>query len=330
MATVEILTKREQAAHFGLYRMSPGGNQAIFVRRKVGEPTDYMHTKSKKVKRQREVFGQASTHYSHLTSLQKEDLRHQVEEVEYIRDHGKTHIKVLQGRQLFISKDIHSLIETLTHKIMPLTICINSADPTGRIHDIRLRLSDRYLYPYLGYPSSYPYPGTNIFYPVPRLTIDYRVRCYWWGLATPRVNYYSLSELIKGLTFCTYPVIATDSYGPYCPSRPSWWFNWHYQIPTDPDTLWQADVHESDGTGWNNYRDYPMATFRIFWHDDHSVTFNIQPHKFIYPCVISHGLASPRIYWQVYIDPVTGDWSIDPPLLNCVYDLLNARIDHWY
>lgn len=108
--------------------MSPGGNQSIFIRRKVGEPTDYMHTKSRKVKKQREVFGQASTHYSHLTSSQKQDLKRQVEEVEYIRDHGKTYIKVLQGRQLFISKDIHSISETQAPLQIPFDVCIILTD----------------------------------------------------------------------------------------------------------------------------------------------------------------------------------------------------------
>ncbi|GAJ03183.1 unnamed protein product, partial [marine sediment metagenome] len=232
MATVEITTKREQATHFGLFRASPGGNQSIFVRRKVGEPTDYMHTKSKKVKRQREVFGQASIHYSHLTSLQKEDLKHQVEEVEYIRDHGKSDIKVLQGRALFISKDIHALIETAKQTEMPLTICILSVEPTGQPIDVPILLVRAYPYPKTEYPDYHPYPGTNIFYPVPRLEGRYYVAAINPPLAHYVFFYYSLDQLLKGQCHTFGPYIFEDSVAPYCQRTRYGYPNWHFHPPT--------------------------------------------------------------------------------------------------
>ncbi|GAJ18196.1 unnamed protein product, partial [marine sediment metagenome] len=64
MATVHIKEPREQEAHFGLYRTTAGGDETIFVRRKIGEPTDYMHTKSRKLKQQRDNLALASQHYS--------------------------------------------------------------------------------------------------------------------------------------------------------------------------------------------------------------------------------------------------------------------------
>lgn len=128
MATVKVITPREQAAHFGLYRTSAGGDESIIVRRKIGEPTDYMHTTSKKLKRQREVFGMAAAQYGHLTGRQKHDLKGHVEEVEYIRAHGPTGIKVLQGRALFISKAIHSLITTDAYLYIPGELCIVLVD----------------------------------------------------------------------------------------------------------------------------------------------------------------------------------------------------------
>lgn len=128
MATVEIKEPREQAAHFGLYRTSAGGDEGIIVRRKVGEPTDYMHTKSRKLKRQRDNFTLASQHYSHLTPSQKAITRHQIEEVEYQKSHGKTDTKLLMGRQLFISKEIHSLETTQKQLVLPYELCIILAD----------------------------------------------------------------------------------------------------------------------------------------------------------------------------------------------------------
>lgn len=128
MAKVQLGRLREQPRHYGLYKQaSPTGDLTV-VRRKVADPLDYQHDYSQKVKRQREAFAQASIHYSHLTSRQRQELKNQVEEVEYIRGHGKTDIKLLQGRALFISKDIHSL--TLTHmpQELPGEICIILTD----------------------------------------------------------------------------------------------------------------------------------------------------------------------------------------------------------
>jgi len=128
MATVRIKKAREQEAHFGLYRTSVGGSQSIFVRRKVGEPTDYMHTKSRKLKRQRDNLTLASQHYANLTPSQKAITRRHIEEVEFIASHGKTDIKLLQGRQLFISKEIHSLATTQKQTVLPYELCIMLVD----------------------------------------------------------------------------------------------------------------------------------------------------------------------------------------------------------
>jgi len=128
MARVYILQPREQAAHFGLYRTSPDGEETIFVRRKVGEPTDYMHTKSRKLKTQRDNLTLASQHYASLTPGQKAITRHQFEEVEYQKSHGKTDIKLLSGRQLFISKEIHSLNTAGKQLEIPYDLCIILAD----------------------------------------------------------------------------------------------------------------------------------------------------------------------------------------------------------
>ena len=124
MARVEIQEPREQAAHFGLYRTSAGGQQFIIVRRKIGEPTDYKHTKSRKLARQRDNLALASQHYAQLTPSQKAITRHQFEEVEFIKSHGKSDIKLLSGRQLFISKEIRSLNVTQKQLVLPHELCI--------------------------------------------------------------------------------------------------------------------------------------------------------------------------------------------------------------
>jgi len=143
MARVEIEKPREQAAHFGLYRTSAGGDEGIIVRRKVGDPTDFMHTRSRKLARQRENLALASQHYAHLSPSQKAITRHQIEEVEYQNSHGKTDIKLLQGRQLFIAKEMHSLETTGKQLLLPHELCIMLVD--NALYPLEGELWLRYL-----------------------------------------------------------------------------------------------------------------------------------------------------------------------------------------
>ncbi len=151
MARVDIKEPREQEAHFGLYRTSVGGDESIIVRRKVGEPTDVKHNTSRKLERQRYYLTLASQHYSHLTPSQKAITRHQIEEVEYQKSHGKTDTKLLMGRQLFISKEMHSLETTGKQIYLPHEICIMLVDK-----------------------NHLPLEGT--------LTLRYLDRGEWWGI----------------------------------------------------------------------------------------------------------------------------------------------------
>ena len=128
MATVKVTHKRIQTSSFGLYRTSAGGDESIIVRRKVGEPTDVKHSQSRKLKRQREYLTLASQHYSHLTPSQKAITRHQIEMVQYETGHSKTEEKLLLGRQLFISKEMHSLRTTGKQLVLPHEVCIILSD----------------------------------------------------------------------------------------------------------------------------------------------------------------------------------------------------------
>ncbi len=87
-----------------------------------------MHTKSRKLKIQRQNLALASQHYAHLSPSQKATTRHQIEEVEYQTSHGKTDTKLLLGRQLFISKDIHCLNVAQRQILPPLEACIILSD----------------------------------------------------------------------------------------------------------------------------------------------------------------------------------------------------------
>ena len=128
MATVEIQEFREQYAHFGLYRQNVGGDEKLIIRRKVGEPTDYMHRYSRAVQRQREAFAVASRHYASLTPSQKAKSRLQIRWVDYVKDHGQSDTKLLMGRQLFISEDVLELKTKGKTKKLPHEVCIILCD----------------------------------------------------------------------------------------------------------------------------------------------------------------------------------------------------------
>jgi len=175
MARVEILKPREQEAHFGLYRTSPDGEETIFVRRKVGDPTDYMHTKSRKLARQRANFALATQHYAQLTPSQKAITRHQHEEVEYIKSHGKTDTKLLSGRQLFISKEMHSLETTQKQTVLPYELCIMLVD-----ENLSPLAGELWLYctvsgEWFHLPKDEIYTGNWLFSLVPRDYPPYRL-----------------------------------------------------------------------------------------------------------------------------------------------------------
>ena len=87
-----------------------------------------MHTKSRKLIKQRANLALASQHYSSLSPSQKAITRHQIEEVEYQKSHGKTDTKLLMGRQLFISKEMHSLATTQKQLVLPHELCIMLVD----------------------------------------------------------------------------------------------------------------------------------------------------------------------------------------------------------
>ena len=139
------------------------------VRRKVGEPTDVSHTKSRKLKRQRGNLTLASQHYSGLTPSQKAITRHQIEEVEYQKSHGKTDTKLLVGRQLFISKEMHSLATTQKQLVLPHELCI--------------MLVDEYLNPLAG-----------------TLQLFYYAHDQWWDLKSDelRTGNWLFSQVPKG------------------------------------------------------------------------------------------------------------------------------------
>lgn len=175
MATIKRGINREQESHFGLYRTSAGGDQEIIVRRKVGEPSDYMHKNSRSLARQREVFSLASRHYASLTPSQKGISRHQFEEVEYQRSHGKTDIKILTGRELYVAKEVRSLRATQKQIVLPYEFCIMLVDEDENPQDGELWLYCTVAGEWFDLPKAQIGKGCWLFSKVPPGYAPYRI-----------------------------------------------------------------------------------------------------------------------------------------------------------
>lgn len=177
MAVVERGEPRIAPKHFGLYRTSAGGDEQVIVRRKVGEPTDYMHLNSRAVLDQRNRLSFASRHWSNLKPSQKAAWRYKMA---WVSKTGSPSQEVLlKGRELFISQDIHDQISTQEQVPMAFDICIILCNQfyeplSGQLHLIYTEGGDEKSAPGMELAT-----GNWLFPNVPPKCHPYRV----WGEA---------------------------------------------------------------------------------------------------------------------------------------------------
>lgn len=126
MARVTIEQLETRYAHYGLYNTWVGGGDPIVVRRKCGEPTDYIHASSRKLLYQRERLAVASRHWANLTPSQKAFYRRRMAFVSVVGSISEE--KLLKGRQLFISQEIRELAVAGKQLTTPFEICIILCD----------------------------------------------------------------------------------------------------------------------------------------------------------------------------------------------------------
>ncbi len=250
MAKVEILEYREQLAHFGFYRQGAGGDVQLLIRRKVGDPTDYMHNHSKAVQRQREIFSQASIHYSHLTPTQKAAWRRQIRWVSRIPPGSKSEEVILKGRQLFISEDIHELTTKQRQIRLPREICIVLTD-----QELNPLVGQIWLFLFADgewweLPREQLSKSDWLFPTVPRGAEFYRVHGEAFGYIDPelpetqymsedalRVYHYHRLSLWQPPAGVIFPSLADDGYLATWLDHPSasYAFNWQAQEGTLED-----------------------------------------------------------------------------------------------
>jgi len=324
MATIQIKEPREQEAHFGLYRTTAGGDETIFVRRKIAEPTDYMHTKSRKLKIQRDNLALASQHYSHLTPTYKAVLRHQAQEVEYQKSHGTTDTKLLTGRELFISKEMRTLFTTQKQLRVPLEFCFILTDELDNILDLEARLEILHYPRWRTCPGIYLSAGNTYFQTVPDDADVYKLGYATMGTFGYQLFTYKYPEFIKVHRKSVAPCISAHYSAPWIvPTHPPS-FDWEPITTLGPPILWAYHVHQPTGQAWGQC--FPWGAFKLTWR-------KITPDIFTVTIMLGYLVRNDQVtlrpppgmpqIWQIIGDEV-GDYHTDPPQHTCRF-----RIAPW-
>ncbi len=227
MATVKIKQIRDQNAQYGLYRTGVGGDEPIIIRRKIGEPTDYEHKKSRTLQQQRQRLGVASKHWHSLTASQKALWRRTLGYG--YRSASPQQETLLKGRQLFISQELYSLFATGIQLQIPYQLCILLCDAQHTPLSGELWLFYYEPYKYFEAPPGYeqlifepwadsliPFegglhlcpgeeiaPGNWLFTSVPRGKKNYRVEGRVHGYYDPKLpeHQFMTEEYLKSYHF---------------------------------------------------------------------------------------------------------------------------------
>lgn len=283
-----------------------------------------MHTKSRKLKQQRDNLALASQHYSHLTPTQKAIIRHQAEEVEYQKSHSKTDTKVLQGRELFISKEIRSLATTQTQLQTPLELCITLTDELEYPLDLQAHLS----YYVLGHdrtiPGIYLTNGNTLFPELPADKDLYKLGYVTTGTFGYQIFTYLFHELLRVQSKSVAPNVEAHYDTPWIlPTHPPS-FDWEATPTLGPPYLWTYHVHQHTGVEWEEC--YPWRAFTLTWQkirsDIFSITINLA--YLIRDDIVR--LRPPPGFppiWEI-IGDAGGNYHTNPPQRTCRY-----RIDPW-
>ncbi len=138
MAKVILGTTRPQASNSGLFKQTLQSGQVVIVRRKLFSPNDSLHPSSRATAAQRARFTRASQNYSRLPRTTKQRLKLEYANVNYQPPHGRTDTKLLYGKSLAISQDIHSLATVGTVMSRPTDLCVISQDAAGDGLEVRV------------------------------------------------------------------------------------------------------------------------------------------------------------------------------------------------
>lgn len=173
MAKVLLKQKRELEAGYHVYTLPTPSGDLVTVRRKVGMPTDVEHSSSTATRRQRDRFGAASKRWSAIQSPIRAQMSSNYGWTYSQTPHGKSEPKLLQGRQLFISQDIHQQEYHQQHAEIPFHCCIILCAEDDTPLAGQLTLSGKYQEQTTPIPSKRLSPANFLFHPFPPIDFEF-------------------------------------------------------------------------------------------------------------------------------------------------------------
>jgi len=324
MAKVTLGQKREIEGGYHIYRQPSQAGDLITVRRKVAMPSDVQHSSSKPTQRHRQIFSRASKRWAAIPAPVRADLQHNYGYVPVQGHPAAVDYKVLKGRELFLSQEMHGLEYLDTHLELPLYLCFILTDECNTTLDLQAHLMTGDYAHWEECRGYYLCPGNTLFYPVPREEPLYLLGYATAGYFGKQIFTYYYSDILKLRRQTVMPYIGCqlsgrdkDSYWP-----PSGGFE-PLPSPGAP-YLWQYNIHQRNLETAGEF--LPQTAFQLLWR-------KILPNVFSLTITLDYLVRNDKIWlghypwfpliWEI-TNEGTGIYHTNPPLHTCVY-----HVDPW-
>jgi len=273
MAKVTLGQKREIEGGYHIYRQPSEAGDLITVRRKLAMPSDVEHNSSKPTQRHRQIFSRASKRWAAIPAPVRADLQHNYGYVPVQGHPAAVDYKVLKGRELFLSQEMHGLEYLNLHALLPWWLCIVTTDQVGRVIDIPLELRGKDGGYYTSYYRFYLAAGNTLFYPVPRGQQAYQLRYAETGWINQMAFYYSEDEIKKLRYQAVHPNITVAHAEYHNWETHPYQDNWKPRYPPLTTDLAQYEVHHI--IGWPPVIYYPEAAISLIWRKVNQATHSL-------------------------------------------------------
>lgn len=275
-------------------------------------PSDVKHSGSRATQAQRKRFTAASKRWSKLPPIVRADLQQNIAIVDKTLAHGLSTIDVLQGRQLFVSLEIHQQKYHDAHAEVPPWLCIQTRAPYDVLLPFHPNLYYRYFQPGFIVPRYPLVPGNTFYYPVPETPYAYAFDVAAWYIYEGWSPSWTFDELLKLRHLVCLPAIYESALRSYPAITNPTFPNWQFLPPAYTWTWWRVNVYQPRYDNPSEYHPDVMAQFTFDHYQTDKLKITILPLAFDYTENF-HGywaMPHPR-YWRVEVT-APGQWTLHP------------------
>lgn len=326
MAKVTLKQTREIEGGYHIYRQPSEAGDLITVRRKVATPSDVQHNSSKATQRHRQILSRASKRWAKIPPPIKALMSNNYAWVPTQGHFAEADYKVLTGMQLFVAQEMHKLEYHDGHIQVAEIVCAQAVDPTGRVNDVPLVLSNTLCPGCNPCIIRYLCPGNILFYPVQDVAQKFTLDTGVYVMHALKEHRYYYQELKAGVQQTHYPQIwLCNTAWPLSRTR-AYDANWEYSPAAAPQNLWIATAHEPVGYYPEPYYPEPAAHFVIDKIDDSTIKVRIAPMYFHRDCFFGQSFyIGQNPFWQIHVT-APGEWTIEPDQYTMIYDWTEGKI----